>query len=235
MTKTNLYKFIETNHNDFDLTIDLKAAGSLMFKPIDFVTAVAVANKIAENVVTEYGDYRPEYKKPLLMHYLLEQSAGIKLGEFDSEKMFLIYNSEIGITLDDQYDDKHPWLRNLANLIDDKIQFRKKMYCDPNSLVNNKISELIMKQLENEEKTEALMGTLTEFSKSFNSEEIREFTKLASELNDAIQTPELSDDFFKRIQDNAQDKRVKEADAILEKAKKIIQMDKAKNVLVNKK
>lgn len=233
MTITDLNKYIDTIKDDFELEITLDENTILSFKPIDFATSVAIANKIAETVVTEYGDYRPEYEKPLLLFHLLEKSAGIEMDDFDVEAMNILWNMKVGAHFNARMFEVS-WVNSLFILIDQKIEYRKRMYCDPNVLLNSKLSELVMKQLEVEGKTETFMDTLSELSKSFNPDEIREYTKMASELNKAIQNPEVSDKFFKRIQSEAQNKRIKEADEIIEKAKKIIQMDEAKNVLAGK-
>lgn len=233
MTKTDLNKYIDTIKNDFELKIVLDEDTTLNFKPMDFATSVAIANKVADVVVTEYGDYRPEYEKPLLLFHLLEKSAGIEMDDFDVDAMNMLWSMKIGAHFNARMFEIS-WISSLFILIEQKIEHRKGMYCDPNALLNSKLSELVMKQLEVEEKTETFMDTLSELSKSFNPDEIREYTKMASELNAAIQNPEVSDKFFKRIQSEAQNKRIKEADEILKKAEKIIQMDAAKNVLTGK-
>lgn len=233
MTKTDLNKYIDTIKHDFEFEIILDENITLSFKPLDFDTSVAVANKVAEVVVTEYGDYRPEYENPLLLFHLLEKSVGIEMDDFDVDAMNTLWTMKIGAHFNTRIFEVS-WLNSLFILIEQKIEYRKRMYCDPNVLLNSKLSELVMKQLEVEEKTETFMDTLSELSKSFNPDEIREYTKMASELNAAIQNPEVSDKFFKRIQSEAQNKRIKEADEILKKAEKIIQMDAARNVLTGK-
>lgn len=232
MTITDLNEYIDTIKDDFELEIAINENATLSFSPLDFDTSTAIANKVAENIVTEYGDFRPEYEKPMLLFHLLEKSAGIEMDDFDVDKMYILWTSIGGVLEDKMYNCR--WASSLFSLIEQKIKFRKKMYCNPNSFINSKLSELVMKQLENEAKTETFMDTLSELSKSFNPDEIREYTKMASELNEAIQNPEVSDKFFKRIQAESQNKRIKEADEILKKAEKIIQMDAARNVLTGK-
>lgn len=233
MIITELNKYIESIKGGLELTFQIDDTLEINFNPLDYVTTAAIANNVSENVVSEYGDYSPELKNPLLLFHLLNKSADIELEDFDCENMFTLFNSSLGEMLVEHIDNHH-WLRTLYHLTEEKIEFRKKMYCNPNAFINMKLSELVTKQLEIETKTESFMDTMDVINKSFNSEEIREYTRLASELNEAIKNPEVSDKFFKRVQDAAQERRIQEAEKVLEESQKIIKFHDTKNVLTNK-
>lgn len=228
MTKNELNKYLKDANKNVEIIVknpDNELEYTIVFKTLDFATVVAIANNISNIVVTDFGDYKPELKSLLLLYHVLKESSDVKIKEFDAEEMFKIRYSEIGsktlidgLTVD--------WMRALMDLTNEKIEYRKSIFCNPNNLVNQKLSTLIDKELDVQTGLHDSVKYMEDLSQNFTAKDMAEFMLQIQEFTNLMQDPERSDKFFSTIQQNAQDKRLKEAD-------KIIKLNDARNVIVD--
>lgn len=228
MTKNDLNKYLKDTNKNVEIVVknpDDELTHTIVFKTLDFATVVAIANNISNMVVTDFGDYKPELKELLLLYHVLKESSDIKIKEFNVEEMFKIHYSEIGcktlielLTVD--------WMRVLLDLINEKIEYRKSILCNPNNIVNQKLSTLIDKELEVQIGLHDSVKYMEDLSQNFTVNDMSEFMLQIQEFTKLMQDPERNDKFFSTIQQNAQDKRLKEAD-------KIIKLNEARNVIID--
>lgn len=146
MNKTQLNQYMKTvkREETFDIS---DHTYTVTLKPLDFYTCAAIADLVAENVVTDSGEYRPELTEVLLLFNVLKESANIKFTGFDADEMFAVSNSELGQAIGDRYQ-TIAWMRHLRNMVQDKIDGRRSIYASPDGLISRKISALVDQQIE---------------------------------------------------------------------------------------
>lgn len=192
-----------------DSYVDIK------LKPLDFYTSVAIANTISANVVTDFGEYYPELTDILLLFNILKESAGIEFEDFDKVTMYSLLNSKVGSQINELYKSECSWISKLHALTMDKIEHRKSVYCNPNNIVNHKISALIDKELDVQNALLDSTKYMEDLSKDFTAEDLATYMNKINEFTELLKNPELSERFLAIVQNNAQDERILEADRII--------------------
>lgn len=198
---------------------------SIDLEPLPLSTIIAIANKISSEVVTDFGEYRPELREPFIYFYILKESAGIDFTEFDAEEMFEFANSGLGLKID-RYSQSLYWLVKLNKLIEEKIEHRKSIYCNPANLVNDKLSSLIDKELSVQNALYESVKYMEDLSQNFTADDMSNFLAQIQEFTTMMKAPKVSDRFFETVQKNAQDERIQEAE-------KIVKLNAARNVLAD--
>lgn len=218
MTKTELDNYIKAQNTTPSLDID---KCSIELKTLNFFTCAAIAERVSENVVNDLGEYRPELLEILLLLNILKESAGIEFDESYENEMFTVLNSPLGREIVGR-----DWVKRLYNMTIEKIEYRKSQYCNPNNLINDKLLDLINKEIETQTATYDSLKYVQDMNTSFTPDQMQEFMDKITEFTDMMKNPEIKDKFFENIQAAAQDER-------LQKAEKIIQMNAARNVLAD--
>lgn len=225
MNKLELNKYIETLEPTMTIG-DLDKAYSITLHNLSLSVVIAIANKISSEVVTDLGEYRPELKEPLLLFYILKESADIEFDSFDAEEMFALLNSNLGQKVIGQ-SKYNNWLNKLDVLVKEKIVHRNSIYCNPNSLVNDKLITLIDKELSVQNAMYDSVKYMEDLSQNFTADDMSNFMVKISEFTEMMKNPKLNDRFIATVQKNAQEDRLVVADGI-------IKMNAARNVLADK-
>lgn len=201
MTKNELNQYIEAVNAAVTLSVSYSDNGAIkvVFSPPDFPKAVAIADNIAELVVSDTGDYRPELKDLLLLYHVLNEASDIEdfgEGQFDESHMFRLLNSELGVRVMEELPLEALWMLRLARLADEKIQYRRSLLCNPLGPVNQKIAQLACKELETQKALYDSLQSIREIHHAFTPEQLKEFMKKMGDFSDMMKNPELNDQFF---------------------------------------
>lgn len=161
ITTENIYTYelIESSQDNKSETINL-----VIQENMDYETLIAISNKITDVVVTE-DQYKPEYKKPLYLYYVLNNMSNYKPlqtnNELNINEMFKLLNSPIGKKINEVICEI-PTLKELNEIINEKIAYKKEELLHKSSLdelfnslnsllitINEKARELDINDLEN--------------------------------------------------------------------------------------
>lgn len=214
MNKTELNKYVRDCRSQGETFCLEHDTYTVTLKQLSLSSVAAIANKIASEVVTDSGEYRPCLKEPLLIFYILMESGGIRFAEFHAEEMFTLLNSPLGHALSG-LSGSLPWLKRLCGLVDEKVDYRKSIYTASNSPVNHKLSVLVDKEISVQNALYDSLKYMQDFSMNISPEEMKHVLGQVKEFTEMMKKPELSDRFVETIQRNAQDERIGEADRII--------------------
>lgn len=111
---------IDKNNNNETVKLELKEA-------MDYETLIAIADKIS-NIVVSDNEYKPEYKKPMFLYYILDKMTNYKSIQTNNiieiNEMFKLIKSPIGQKIEELINEI-PSLKELNELVDIKIAFKK--------------------------------------------------------------------------------------------------------------
>jgi hypothetical protein len=133
ITTENIYTYdlIIPSQDNKSETIHLEIQENM-----DYETLIAISDKIADVVVTE-EQYKPEYKKPLYLYYVLDNMSNYKplqtSNELNINEMFKLLNSPIGQKIDEVICEI-PTLKELNEMINEKIAYKKEVLLHKSSL-----------------------------------------------------------------------------------------------------